>query len=151
MDNPKFVSPEVQILVDEISGGLEKALQGYVGDNITADMIECIKHTAKTHIAAEYPQHNNLYCRAYADRNDPNHIQVDAFTLTKEMIVMPKDISLHNACNDRCDMFVGPCICGATHTARSWPDEQFDEIFRFLPSQDQSKVVLELMKGLDAD
>ncbi len=32
------------------------------------------------------------------------------------MIVMPDDISVYNGTYERCDMLVGPCCCGATHT-----------------------------------
>lgn len=29
----------------------------------------------------------------------------------------------HNACNEPCDMAVGPCACGAWHTLDEWTKE----------------------------
>ena len=33
---------------------------------------------------------------------------------------MPHIFEQHNSCTDRCDMLVGPCACGATHSAEEW-------------------------------
>lgn len=40
------------------------------------------------------------------------------------MIVMPKHISIYNACTDRCDMLDGPCACGAWHKIDGWASDK---------------------------
>lgn len=40
-----------------------------------------------------------------------------------ENIIMPMNITTHNATHERCDMFEGPCACGAWHHAEDWPEE----------------------------
>ena len=30
-----------------------------------------------------------------------------------EIILMPENIKVYNACNEPCDVVVGPCVCGA--------------------------------------
>jgi len=32
-----------------------------------------------------------------------------------ELIPMPKEIILHNGCNEPCDALCGPCCCGSYH------------------------------------
>jgi hypothetical protein len=32
----------------------------------------------------------------------------------------------YNACTEPCDMFVGPCACGAWHKTSDWAREQQD-------------------------
>ncbi len=31
------------------------------------------------------------------------------------LIPMPKELKLHNAYNEKCDMLIGPCACGSWH------------------------------------
>jgi len=33
---------------------------------------------------------------------------------------------------EECDMLVGPCACGATHSQEEWPDEIQKEVFGFV-------------------
>lgn len=37
-----------------------------------------------------------------------------------EFVSMPDIFSTYNASTDRCDLLVGPCACGATHSADEW-------------------------------
>ena len=36
---------------------------------------------------------------------------------------MPDGIKIYNSCTDPCDVLVGPCVCGAWHTAEDWEDK----------------------------
>jgi hypothetical protein len=45
-------------------------------------------------------------------------------------IVMPSIVNVRNACTERCDMFEGPCACGAWHHEKDWPD-RIQEIVKF--------------------
>jgi hypothetical protein len=51
---------------------------------------------------------------------------------TQELILhqlpMPGGITLHNACNEPCDMAEGLCRCGAWHNLKDWPANVFTEI-----------------------
>jgi len=39
-----------------------------------------------------------------------------------DFIIMPLSVNVFNACTERCDMFVGPCACGAWHHKKDWDD-----------------------------
>jgi hypothetical protein len=42
-----------------------------------------------------------------------------------ELLGWPKElerVSLFNACNEKCDMLIGPCACGAWHQPDDWTD-----------------------------
>lgn len=40
-----------------------------------------------------------------------------------KFLPMPEDITIHNGNADRCDMFIGPCSCGATHKIDDWQEK----------------------------
>ena len=37
-----------------------------------------------------------------------------------DFIIMPEHIDMHNGINERCDMLVGYCACGASHKLEDW-------------------------------
>lgn len=42
--------------------------------------------------------------------------------MANNWVPMPTECRLYNGCNEPCDMAVGPCACGAWHTAACWPE-----------------------------
>ena len=39
------------------------------------------------------------------------------------LIEMPSHLKFYNACIEPCDMLIGYCICGATHTKGDWENK----------------------------
>lgn len=40
-----------------------------------------------------------------------------------DWIEMPSHINMHNGTHERCDMLIGTCACGATHSIKDWKDK----------------------------
>lgn len=61
--------------------------------------------------------------------------------MTPGMIVMPEGPKFHNACNEPCDMLIGPCICGANHTLDTWKSAQIQKIVPLLSDEDRDAIM----------
>lgn len=53
----------------------------------------------------------------YLTQNSTLHVEGNDF------IIMPSSIKAYNGSSERCDMFVGPCSCGAWHHKDDWGQE----------------------------
>jgi hypothetical protein len=38
-------------------------------------------------------------------------------------VLMPENVEIRNASNERCDMLIGACSCGAWHKEGDWKDK----------------------------
>ena len=71
---------------------------------------------------------STMYCREKKDFDikfkpiQANLKPSNSGELKNDFIIMPEHINMHNACNERCDMLIGPCACGAWHKLKDWED-----------------------------
>lgn len=47
------------------------------------------------------------------------------------LVRMPEHIEIYNACNEPCDVLIGPCSCGAWHSIKDW-DDKIENVEQYL-------------------